>query len=102
LKKLGISDATKIDKKLQSDLAASFQEAVCETLITKLYDASDKYHAKEIHLTGGVSANKRLRELLIEKNGLKKYKIRYPLDLSFCTDNAAMIASAAYFENFIK
>lgn len=88
----------------KADLAASFQEAVCETLAGKLLMAYEKCKAdglkiKELHLAGGVSANKRLREVIGEKiAGNRGIKFRYPKSISYCTDNAAMIAAAGYFQ----
>jgi N6-L-threonylcarbamoyladenine synthase len=94
-----------------ADCAASFQETVCGVLTDKLLSAAEKFKAKEVHLAGGVSANQRLRAMAQEKvegkyycdqNGKKirlnsSFKLRYPLDLAYCTDNAAMVASAAFF-----
>ncbi len=101
----------KLSKQFIADSAASFQETVCEILTDKLLRAANEYEVKEIHLAGGVSANKRLREMAEEKtvNGYyydfagKKRKLKNPLtlrfakDLSYCTDNAAMIAAAGYY-----
>lgn len=85
-------------EQLKADLAASFQEAVVKTLAIKLRMAQEKFPGvKEAHLAGGVSANKRLREIMI-KEIPKNIKLRYPKSLVYCTDNAAMIASAAYFQ----
>lgn len=72
------------------DLCASFQEAIVDVLIAKLDRAAKVYKAKRIILTGGVSANSRLRaraEELAAKRGLRLVipPVRY------CTDNAAMI-----------
>lgn len=85
------------NKEFAADVAASFQEAVCEVLAVKLIAAAKKYKVKEIHLAGGVSANLRLREWT---QGLlpPKMKLRFCNDLSLCTDNAAMIAAAGYFK----
>lgn len=84
-----------------ADCAASFQETVCETLSEKLLLAAKKYKVQEIHLAGGVSANLRLRKMVQEKLvnifELKNIIFRYAENLSFCTDNAAMIAAAGYF-----
>lgn len=86
-----------MNKKSQADLAASFQEAVTEVLTGKLLLAVERFpKVKEIHLAGGVSANKRLREVVKEK-APKNLTIRWPKSLKYCTDNAAMIAAAAYF-----
>lgn len=82
------------------DIAASFQEAVCDVMVKKLMRAfDDNPHVKEIHLAGGVSANQRLRELLVSELQKRNLTIacRHPLNIRYCTDNAAMIAGAAYF-----
>ena len=86
-----------VDEKFKADLAASFQEAVVEALSQKLVMAVTKFpNVKEAHIAGGVSANKRLREV-VAANLPKNFKFRYPKLISYCTDNAAMIASAACF-----
>jgi N6-L-threonylcarbamoyladenine synthase len=86
-----------------SDTAASFEEAVCDVLTDKLLRAAAKFKVREVHLAGGVSANRRLRAMSRQKIDEKKHSaggpvLRYALNLSYCTDNAAMIASAAYFQ----
>ena len=87
-----------IDEKFKADMAASFQEAVIEVLGNKLINAFKKYpEIKELHLAGGVSANTRLREYIIE-NLPEGAVFRHPKSIRYCTDNAAMIASAAYFQ----
>lgn len=78
----------------KEDIAAGFEEAVCDTLITKLLRASKEYNAKELHLAGGVSASTRLREVLMERANGKK--VRWPKKGEYCMDNAAMIGAAAY------
>ena len=90
----------KIDAKFQADMSASFEEAVCDVLSSKLITAAKKYKAKEIHLAGGVSANKRLREVVAER-ATRDFVLRYPANMHYCTDNAAMIGSAGYFM-FVK
>ncbi|MBD3328148.1 tRNA (adenosine(37)-N6)-threonylcarbamoyltransferase complex transferase subunit TsaD [Candidatus Peregrinibacteria bacterium] len=96
-----------------ADAAASFQETVCDILSDKLLKAAELHNAKEVHIAGGVSANKRLRFMMEEKITSKYYKdhknkiqilknspvLRYTADIKYCTDNAAMIAGAAYFLN---
>jgi len=101
--------SAKLPEQLKADFAASFQEAVVDVLTEKLLQAylslkASGVNVKQLHLAGGVSANTRLREVLLEKaDKLKKYgemsntEICYPKSLVFCTDNAAMIASAAYY-----
>lgn len=75
------------------DLAASFQAAVVDVLFTKTMEAARKYSVKEIVVAGGVSANKALRDAFLNQ---KEFKVHIP-PLSFCTDNAVMVASAGYY-----
>lgn len=76
-----------------ADLAASFQSAVVDVLVRKTLDAADQYHAKDIIIAGGVSANHQLRETIRRTAGLP---VHIPA-LALCTDNAAMIAGAGCF-----
>ncbi|MCK5471785.1 hypothetical protein KAI54_01200, partial [Candidatus Gracilibacteria bacterium] len=76
------------------NLAAGFQESVIDVLATKTLLAAKKFHAKEIHLAGGVSANSALRERFQKYSDELKIKFRNPVRFEFCTDNAAMIAAA--------
>lgn len=79
------------------DVAASFQEAVVDVLCTKTMQAADALQMKKVAAAGGVSANKALREALFrecERRGCTFYRP----DFILCTDNAAMIACAAYYE----
>lgn len=81
-------------------IAYGFQEAVFDVLVTKLLGAAKKYKAKEIHIAGGVSANKRFRNM-IEERLLKEprdIRFRTPEKMIYCTDNAAMIGAAAYIQ----
>jgi len=83
---------------LSEDICASFQSAVVDTLVEKTLKAVEKYHPTSVLLAGGVSANTSLRETL--KNTLAEHfpKVRYYLPpLLYSTDNAAMIAAAAFF-----
>lgn len=75
------------------DLAASFQAAVVDVLVEKTLMAAEEFKASEIIVAGGVSANKRLREKMLTAS---KLPVHIP-PLSLCTDNAAMIAGAAYY-----
>ena len=75
-----------------ADIAASFQESVVDVLVTKTIKAAEEYGCKEILIAGGVSANKALRETMVERfSG----KVHVP-PLYLCTDNASMIATAGY------
>ncbi len=80
-----------------ADFAASYQEAIVDTLVMKLFTAVDEYGAKEVHLAGGVSANERLRERFGEEAKKRNLKTRIPEKREYCTDNAAMIACAGYY-----
>jgi N6-L-threonylcarbamoyladenine synthase len=75
------------------DVAASFQAAVVEVLVQKVLNAAKAYEVSEVLLSGGVSANQLLREQLSASSTLP---VRYP-PLALCTDNAAMIAAAAFY-----
>lgn len=77
------------------DVAASFQKSVVEVLVDRLLEAADKCNIRKIALAGGVAANSRLRKELESRSD--GYDIYFP-SLPFCTDNAAMIASSAYYE----
>ena len=85
----------------KANLAASFEKAVSEMLITNVEKAVNQTSINKIVLAGGVSANSYIRnefDKLANKN--KNLQIYYP-ELKLCTDNGAMIASAGYYE-FIK
>jgi N6-L-threonylcarbamoyladenine synthase len=79
-----------IDTNLK-DVAASFQEAVVEVLVHKTIRAAEEYGVKDIVCTGGVSANFRLREALMNTASLHGKRVTIPKPL-YSTDNAAMIA----------
>jgi len=83
----------------KADIAASFQEVVSETLLKKVLKAADKTGIKKIALAGGVAANSELRRkfFLQRENG---FIVNAP-EFKFCADNAAMIASAAYFNSSV-
>jgi N6-L-threonylcarbamoyladenine synthase len=76
-----------------NDVAASFQAALVDTLVEKTARAAKAYHVSEIFIAGGVSANQQLRQQMRRETDLP---VRYP-PLNLCTDNAAMIAAAAYY-----
>lgn len=80
-----------------NDLAASFQEAVVDSLSSNLIKAVKEYEVESVVLSGGVAANQRLREVIAER--LKEYNLDlyYP-PLELCTDNAAMIGAVAYYQ----
>jgi N6-L-threonylcarbamoyladenine synthase len=77
-------------------LAASFQEAVVDVLAVKTRLAAQEYQVKQVVLAGGVAANLSLRTRLEQELAPLSIHLTYP-PVEFCTDNAAMIASAAFF-----
>jgi N6-L-threonylcarbamoyladenine synthase len=81
-------------KKL-NDVAASFQEAVVDSLITKLMEAQERFEAQDIAVCGGVAKNSRFR-LRLEKEAERRGFTLWLPPLPLCTDNAAMIAAAGY------
>ena len=93
-----LSDSEYEDNK--ADIAASFQEAVVDVLVTKTVRAAREKQIKDVTISGGVAANSRLRSRMraeLEKIGGRLF---FP-SLELCTDNGAMIAAAGYF-NFRK
>lgn len=75
-----------------ADVAASFQEAVCDVLSAKAIDACLHTGAKDLLIGGGVAANGRLRALLAERAAENQIALRSPRP-ALCTDNGAMIAA---------
>lgn len=75
-----------------ADLAASFQATAVATLFEKTMAAAKAYQAKDVIVAGGVSANRALREAFRSQ---VDFRVHIP-HISVCTDNAAMIAAAAY------
>lgn len=76
-----------------ADLAASFQQAVIDALVQKTADAVQDTGAQLVLIAGGVAANKLLR---LEMTRRLPVEVRFP-PVHFCTDNAAMVASAGYY-----
>jgi N6-L-threonylcarbamoyladenine synthase len=79
-----------------NDIAASFQASVIDVLVRKAEWAIKKERIKRVVLTGGVAANRELRKRMEDMGVEKETEIFIP-SISFCTDNAAMIASAGYY-----
>lgn len=77
----------------RADVAASFQQAVVDTLVAKCRRALESTGLRQIVLAGGVSANARLRERLRAEASVHGWEVFYPR-AEFCTDNGAMIAYA--------
>lgn len=78
-----------------ADVAASLQQAICEVLATKALAACRQQGVDDLVIAGGVAANRRLREMLAARCGRQGVRLHLPRG-SHCTDNAAMIAYAAW------
>ena len=97
LKTAVLRTVEKLEKPLPvNDLAASFQDAVNRVLFRKTHQAAVELNVNKIVLAGGVAANKDLRRRFIELNDEGEIKVFMP-DMQYCTDNAAMVASCAFF-----
>ncbi len=84
----------------KADLCASFEKTVTEVLIENTRKATKQFGINTIALAGGVSANSYIRQEFLKFGKEENFKVYYPEPV-LCTDNAAMIASTAYF-NYIK
>ena len=75
-----------------ADVAASFQEAVCDVLTRKAIDAATSRGIEDILIGGGVAANSRLRAMAEERAAARGIRVRVPRP-GLCTDNGAMVAA---------
>lgn len=82
-----------LTQQIKADIAFEFQEAATDILTAKCLSALRQTGLKSLIVSGGVGANKRLREKLNIETAQRKYTVSYPR-LEFCTDNGAMIAFA--------
>ncbi len=89
-----LKDTKVINKQTKANIAASFQDAVADTLLIKSKKALEETKQNELVIGGGVASNKYIRKKLVE--GLKDNKIYFP-PLERCTDNGAMVAFAGSF-----
>ena len=89
-----LKDTKVISESIKANIAASFQEAVADTLLIKSKKALEQTNQNELVIGGGVASNKYIRNKLID--GLKGSQIYFP-PLERCTDNGAMVAFAGSF-----
>ncbi len=88
----------KITDQFKADISASFEATVAKTFAIKLGRAVKAFpEVKEVHLAGGVSANRKLREV-VKAYLPENLKFKYPEAIKYCTDNASMIAGAGYYK----
>ncbi|GBC63628.1 tRNA (adenosine(37)-N6)-threonylcarbamoyltransfe rase complex transferase subunit TsaD [Desulfonema ishimotonii] len=78
-----------------ADIAAGFQEAVADVLVYKLVHAAEEKGCSHIAIVGGVAANRRLREKVMQAAQKKGLSVHIPA-IDLCGDNAAMIAAVGY------
>lgn len=81
----------------KADIAASFQKSVADVLVDNAIKACKIKGVDKIAIAGGVAANSYLRNAMMKRGEKEGIKVLFP-ELVLCTDNAAMIGSAAYFE----
>lgn len=81
----------------KEDVAASFQASVIDVLTTQTFKALEDYEIKQLLICGGVAANRGIRARMEQMCTDKDVKLLIP-PLNLCTDNAAMIGAAAYYE----
>ena len=93
-----IKSLKNLDGQTISDISFAVQDAIVDVLVKKTLKAADKYKVKSILLGGGVAANQKLRdELILNTKYLIPYTEIFVPQKFLCTDNAAMIASAAFY-----
>jgi N6-L-threonylcarbamoyladenine synthase len=85
-----------LTRQQKADIAMSFENAVADVITAKAQRAIAQYQCKTVALSGGVAANRKLRKMLAELCQKEGINFTVP-DFKLCTDNAQMIALAAYF-----
>ena len=86
-----------IDEKFQADVAASFQASVIDSLRERVLMAIEEFGIRDFAMAGGVASNQALRGALKEACEQEGVRFYCPSPV-YCTDNAAMIAAAGYYE----
>ena len=82
-----------LNESIKENIAFEFQEAITDVLVKKSYLALEHLNLNQLIVSGGVGANKKLREKLIQLSLKNNFKVSFPA-FEFCTDNGAMIALA--------
>lgn len=85
---------------VEADIAASFQKAVTDVLVERTIKAAKEHGVKKVAIAGGVASNSALRQAMKEACDREQFYLSYPSPI-YCTDNAAMIGVAGYYE-YIK
>ena len=89
------ADGSSLDRQRVADLAASFQEAAVDVLVTKTLRAAHRTGIHRVAVGGGVASNRRLRARLAEAGAAHKLQVVFPPP-ELCVDNGAMVAGLAY------
>ena len=79
----------------RADVAASFEEAVVDTLVTQTLRAAGQRGVRQVLVAGGVACNRRLREVMHERGAEQGVRAFFPSP-AYCTDNAVMIAGLGW------
>ena len=85
---------------VEADIAASFQKAVTDVLVERTIKAAKEHRVQKVAIAGGVASNSALRQAMQEACDKEQLYLSYPSPI-YCTDNAAMIGVAGYYE-YIK
>ena len=93
--RLKVEELGELSTQTVADVAASAQEAIVDALAIKSVMAVERTSATRFYIAGGVAANGRLREVMTERIGGAGAEVSWP-PIGYCTDNAAMIACAAW------
>ena len=83
----------KLTKEIKADIAYAFEDSITDVLVKKTVQALKQEGLKRVIISGGVGANKTLRKKIIAECNQNEFEYFFP-DLTFCTDNGAMIALA--------
>lgn len=87
-----------LDEKTINNICRGLQDAIIEVLISKTLQAAEKYNVKSVLLSGGVAANQTLSDAFVKATQEKRIAFHVP-PRNLCTDNAAMIGAAAFFQS---